>query len=201
MKLRILGFAFLAATVCQTGNISAAAAGQATIQNLQTAFNAESNAQARYLAFAEKADAEGYGPVASLYRAAARSAQIQLSQLESSIRALGDMPKATIQQIPVRSTRENLPASASGNEPYERDIRYGTFIKTAQAERVFAAVSIFEYAEKAHVQRARLFKDASHRLAQMRGNGRAYYVCSTSGFTVPILDPMYCMSGQYETVK
>ena len=36
------------------------------MSNLQTAFNGESNAHARYLAFAVKADAEGYAGVASL---------------------------------------------------------------------------------------------------------------------------------------
>ena len=43
-----------------------------TLQNLQTAFNGESNAHARYLAFAEKADKEGYFQIASLFRAAAK---------------------------------------------------------------------------------------------------------------------------------
>jgi hypothetical protein len=36
-----------------------------TMRNLQAAFNGESNAHARYLAFANKADAEGYAGVAS----------------------------------------------------------------------------------------------------------------------------------------
>ena len=51
-------------------------AGDRTLENLQTAFNGESNANARYLAFATKADQEGYGGVASLFRAAARAEEI-----------------------------------------------------------------------------------------------------------------------------
>ncbi len=43
-----------------------------TIKNLNTAFQGESNAAHRYALFAEKADAEGYGQVAKLFRAAAR---------------------------------------------------------------------------------------------------------------------------------
>ena len=44
-----------------------------TLDNLQAAFNGESNAHASYLAFAAKADEEGFAPVASLFRAAARA--------------------------------------------------------------------------------------------------------------------------------
>ena len=43
-----------------------------TLENMQAAFNGESNAHAKYLAFAARADSEGYGEVASLFRAAAR---------------------------------------------------------------------------------------------------------------------------------
>lgn len=43
------------------------------LENLQTAFNGESNANAKYLAFAKKADDEGYTKVGSLFRAAARA--------------------------------------------------------------------------------------------------------------------------------
>jgi len=181
--------------------VSAVAASQATMQNLQAAYNAESNAQARYVAFAKKADAEGYNPVASLFRAEARAAQIRHTQFESLIRELGGMPHASISQIMVRSTAENLSVSLRGNEPYERGVQYLRFSKTARVERVFAAVSIFEYAQKAQVQRAQLFKDASQHIAQGRGSSREYYVCSTSGFTAAAPDPMYCMSGHYETVK
>ncbi|MGC8494772.1 MAG: ferritin family protein, partial [Syntrophobacteraceae bacterium] len=40
-----------------------------TLDNLMTAYNGESNARARYLAYAKEADQEGYGKVASLFRA------------------------------------------------------------------------------------------------------------------------------------
>jgi rubrerythrin len=196
MTLGILGRIALAAIVGQ--GVCSAAANQATLQNLQSAHRAESNAQARYSAFAEKADTEGYGAVASLFRAAVRSAQIQVMQFESSIRALGAVPNASAQPAPVRSTKENLSASARANEP---DVRYQEFTKTAQKEGVFGAVSSFEYAQKAQKQLAHLFKDAARHVTQMKGGGRTYYVCSTSGFTVGMVDPMYCMSGQYESVK
>jgi rubrerythrin len=175
------------------------AANPQTMQNLQAAYGAESHAQARYLAFAEKADAEGYGAAASLFRAATRASQIHSTKLADVIRELGGIPHVDVQQVAVRSAKGNLAASVSRDEG--RDIPYANFIKTAQREGVFAAVSTFEYAQKAQAQSIHLFADAQQHLERMRGGSRAYYVCSTSGFTVATLDPMYCMSGQYETVQ
>ncbi|HEX8896281.1 MAG TPA: ferritin family protein [Terriglobales bacterium] len=40
-----------------------------TLEGLQTVFNGESNANVLYLAFAKKADEEGFAEVASLFRA------------------------------------------------------------------------------------------------------------------------------------
>ena len=59
-----------------------------TLDNLQAAFNGESNAHARYLAFAQKADAEGYGRVASLFRATARAEQVHFERHAKLIKEL-----------------------------------------------------------------------------------------------------------------
>ena len=69
-----------------------------TLVNLETAFNGESNAQARYLAFAKKADADGLPPVASLFRAAARAEEIHAANHAKVIRALGGVPQAQIEE-------------------------------------------------------------------------------------------------------
>jgi rubrerythrin len=47
-----------------------------TLANLQSAYNGESNAHAKYLASAKKADEEGFGAAASLFRAAAKAEAI-----------------------------------------------------------------------------------------------------------------------------
>ncbi len=49
---------------------SSVAAQGKTLDNLMTAYNGESNAEAKYLEYAKKADSEGYGKAASLFRAA-----------------------------------------------------------------------------------------------------------------------------------
>jgi rubrerythrin len=76
----------LAGLMSVTG-IPLIAAKPETMQNLKAAYSAESNAQARYLAFAEKADAEGYGAAASLFRAAARARQIHVTNSMRKLRA------------------------------------------------------------------------------------------------------------------
>jgi hypothetical protein len=67
-------FAVTVAALCLAP--SAKAESKTTLENMQAAYNGESNAHARYLAFAKPADQEGYGEVASLFRAAARAEEI-----------------------------------------------------------------------------------------------------------------------------
>lgn len=105
-----------------------------TLDNLQAAFNGESNARARYLAFAAKAGEEGYGPVASLFRAAARAEQIHAANHAEVIRALGAEPVAVIDVPEVKSTALNLEAAIAG-ETYERDVMYPAFLEQARQER------------------------------------------------------------------
>src|SRR6476620_9328683 len=63
-----------------------------TLDNLQAAFDGESNANAKYLAFAKKADEEGYAKVASLFRAAARAEAIRFNNHAQVIKQLGANP-------------------------------------------------------------------------------------------------------------
>ena len=60
-----------------------------TLDNLQAGFNGESNAHARYLAFAEKADQEEYGEVASLFRAAAKAEEFHAANHAAVIKKSG----------------------------------------------------------------------------------------------------------------
>lgn len=154
-----------------------------TLQNLQAAYNGESNAHAKYLLFAQKADEEGYGEVASLFRAAARAEQIHLTNHAAVIRDLGAEPQATIETPEVKSTLQNLADSANKGEAYERDTMYPKFIKQAKLENVPDAVQSFEFARAAEAQHFTLFTEALNNLDNMRGKSRTYYVCSICGFT------------------
>lgn len=153
-----------------------------TLDNLQTAFNGESNARVRYLAFAGRADQDGFGPVASLFRAAARAEQIHAANHAVVIRNLKAEPQARIETSVVKSTRENL-ATAIEGETYERDVMYPAFLGQARAEGNQAASRTFHLALKAEAEHARLFTEALDQLERLRGSGIAYYVCPVCGFT------------------
>ena len=88
-----------------------AIAAMTTLDNLQTGFNGESNAHSRYLAFAEKADQEGYGEVASLFRAAAKAEEVHAANHAAVIKKMGGTAQAKIETPVVKSTKENLEAA------------------------------------------------------------------------------------------
>jgi len=154
-----------------------------TVEDLRTACRIESNARARYLAFAQKADEEGYGEVASLFRAAARAQEIEVNNQSAVIKKLGavDYP-ATITNPVVKSTRENLIAAAAPGEEYAGDM-YSRFIKTAKAGSNQDASTVFFYAEESWTQNEVLFHKALLGLDNMKGKSRTYYVCTVCGYT------------------
>jgi rubrerythrin len=93
-----LKFSFAAAlTLALATGVKASAI---TLKTLQVAFNGESNANARYLAFAKQAQSEGYGEVASLFRAAARAEKIHATNYAAVIEELGALPQAQIEALP-----------------------------------------------------------------------------------------------------
>lgn len=188
---RYLSFVLLA-TMC----ISAlpAKAGTTNLQNMQAAYNGESNAHNRYLAFAKQADLEGYGEVASLFRAASRSEQIHASNHAVVIKSLGAVPQAQLVAPDVRSTRENLQAAIKG-ETYERDTMYPSFLKQARAEGKRDAIRSLNLARLAEVEHAKLYTRALQNLANLKGSqSKVFFVCPVCGFTTPDLNFASCPS-------
>ena len=168
-------------------------AASSTLDNLQAAYNGESNAHARYLAFAEKAQAEGYGPVASLFRAAARAEEIHANNHAAVITKMGAKPKADIALPEVKTTAENLLAAVKG-ETYERDTMYPGFIKTAKKEGNRDALKSFNYAKTAEAEHASLYAEMAKNLEKMKGGAKTFYVCTVCGYTTTNLDFEKCIS-------
>jgi len=163
-----------------------------TLDYLQVAFNWESNAHHRYVAFARKADDEGYGEVASLFRAAARAEESHASNHAAVIRRLGAEPKATIETPAFASTRENLQVVIVG-EMYEHDQMYPAFIREAKASKNSDAIRTFTYALKTEAEHFRLYSEALKSLGKMRGRSRTYYVCEVCGDTTENLNFLHCL--------
>ena len=156
---------------------------EVTLRNLQAAFEGESNAHAKYSAFAVKADAEGLHGAASLFRAAARAEQIHANNHARVIRDLGSEPAAVIHPVTVRSTLENLNDARSG-ERYEVDSMYPEFLREAKSHGNSAAVLTFQWALEAEKTHARLFSEA---IAVLESGwliaARTFYVCAVCGYT------------------
>jgi rubrerythrin len=172
-----------------------------TLANLQSAYNGESNAHAKYLKFAKQADSEGYGKVASLFRAAAAAEQIHLTCEAAVIREMDAMPQADVKPAPVKSTKQNLEDSANKGEAYERDTMYPQFIKQAHKDANGEAAQCFTWARAAEAEHFKLFTAAARNLDQMKGGPKTYYVCSEGGYTTTKLNAVKCPGGKYDEVK
>lgn len=187
-------YSLLALTLALIALPCGAAAATRTIDNLQAAFNGESNARARYLAFAEKADQETYGEVASLFRAAAKAEEIHAANHAAVIKKMGGTPQAKVETPVVKSTKENLEAAIKG-ESYERDTMYPEFLKQARAERNRDAVQTFNYAKAAEGEHAKLYTEALNNLAELKGSkAKDYFVCTVCGYTAAKLNFAKCPS-------
>ena len=156
---------------------------EVTARNLQAAFEGESNAHARYSAYAVKADGEGLHGAASVFRAAARAEQIHANNHARILRQLGCEPTATIQVVRVRPTLENLNDARKG-ERYEIDSMYPEFLREAKGHNNTAAVLTFQWALDAEKSHARLFSEA---IAVLDSGwliaARTFYVCTACGYT------------------
>src|ERR1700753_111400 len=84
--------------------------GSKTAQNLKAAFAGESQANRRYLYFAQKADVEGYNDVSAVFRSTAEGetghAHANLKYLEE----VADPPTG----LPIGETSANLKAAVAG---------------------------------------------------------------------------------------
>ena len=187
----VIVLAFVGLVACSKAPTSQVTTAQPTatktLDNLQTAFNGESNAKARYLAFAEKAEAEGYGKVASLFRAAARAEDIHAINHAEVIRKLGATPTADVKTPEVKSTAENLQTAIKG-ESYERDAMYPEFLKQAREDGNKDAFRTFNFAKEAEAEHAKLYTEASNNLAAWKTTAQPFYVCPSCGYTTPTLN-------------
>jgi rubrerythrin len=142
-----------------------------TQDNLQAAFAGESQANRRYLAFANKAEADGFPQVAKLFRAAAAAETVHAL---AHFRAMGG----------IKTTAENLQAAIEG-EGYEYQEMYPTFLKEAEGEGTKPAQITIKNALAVEEVHYGLYAKALESV--QAGNdlpGRAIYVCEICGNTV-----------------
>lgn len=147
-----------------------------TEKNLADAFAGESQANRKYLAFAKKAEEEGYKQIAKLFRAAAEA---------ETVHALNHLRELD----GIKSTRENLEV-AIGGESYEFQKMYPQMIEDAKAERNDAALRSFIYANEVEKIHAELYRKALENIG--KNPVVDYYVCQVCGNTVEGEAPDEC---------
>ena len=189
------GVALVVAAAFATGTVPARRVdpvSEQTIKNLTAALNGERNAHARYVAFAQKADEEHYGAVASLFRAAAAAEEIHANNHQAVLSKLGVNPEVKIEDPAVQATAKNLETAISG-ENYEWQTMYPEFTRQARQDRYVPAVVTLQQAYRTEEEHAKLFQQALQSLDRQQGSAaRTYYVCSVCGFTVTDLNFERC---------
>jgi len=150
-----------------------------TIDNLKDAFAGESQANRKYLFFADKAAEEGYEQVARLFRAAADAETVHARSHLGVMKGVG-------------ATADNLKEAISG-EGYEFEEMYPAFIEQAKAESNNDAEASFKRANAVEKIHHRLYSEA---LKAIEAGGEIknepYFVCQVCGNTVAGEAPMVC---------
>jgi rubrerythrin len=147
--------------------------------NLKSAFAGESQANRRYLAFAQKAQEEGFTQAAKLFRAAAEA---------ETVHALNHL-RVTSE---VKSTLDNLTA-ALGGETFEYTKMYPEYLATAKQEENKQAAWSFDVANKVEQVHAKLYHKAIDAVKSKKEMPKLdYYVCGTCGNTVEGEAPEKC---------
>ncbi|MDA8038112.1 MAG: rubrerythrin family protein [Actinomycetota bacterium] len=129
-----------------------------TERNLKEAFAGESQANRRYLYFAQTADIEGYPDVAALFRSVAEGETGHAFGHFDFLKAVGD----PVTGEPVGGTAANLHSAIVG-ETYEYTEMYPGFAKTAREEGfedVAEWLETLARAEKSHAGRFQQGLDA-----------------------------------------
>lgn len=150
-----------------------------TNENLQEAFAGESQANRKYLAFAEKAQADGYPQVAKLFRAAAEAETVHA---HAHLRAMDG----------IKSTPENLEAAIAG-ESFECSEMYPPYVEKAGDDGHKRAEMSFKYALEVEKLHRDLYSKA---LESVKGGSdlaeQKVHVCSICGNTVYGEPPERC---------
>jgi rubrerythrin len=152
--------------------------GEKTRKNVYDAFVGEAKAHHRLLAFARKAEEEGYPQIAKLFRAVATAEGVHA---ERHLRLMGEAV--------VQSTEANLQSSFERENTVNR-VTYPKFIREAEEEGESLAAVTFGQARDVEERHAGLYKRALR--AMLRDEAHDYYVCSVCGFIAERQAPDEC---------
>ena len=131
-----------------------------TLENLKAAFAGESQANRRYLYFAQKADVEGYNDVAAVFRSTAEGETGHAHGHLEFMEGVGDPATG----LPIGATSDNLKAAIAG-ETHEYTDMYPGMAKAARTEGFGEIADWFETLAKAERSHANRFQKALDQLS------------------------------------
>jgi len=163
-----------------------------TVATLNEAWNLENNELLRSAAFAQKADQEGYAPVASLFRASAAAELVHLRNLALAMKKLGYAPDKSVEEPAVSSTEENLRSEIAAHANY-RDKVLPELLARARHDGFRAAIRSLSDAGRTEESLVKYYTTTSEHLDASRGKPKqTYYVCSTCGYMTTNLNFHVC---------
>lgn len=152
--------------------------GDRTRRNLYQAFVGEAKAHFRLLAYAEKAEEEGFPQIAALFRAVAEAERVHTIR---NLKLLGE--------VVVEDTETNLQASFQREEKAS-GVFYPQFIREAEAEGDKRAAISFSQARDVEEGHAALYKQALRHV--ISDTSPVYYVCEVCGYVAEGEAPERC---------
>jgi rubrerythrin len=149
---------------------------EATRRNVEAAFVGEAKAYFRLLAFAGKAEEEGYKQVARLFRSIAAAEAVHAKSHFDLLEK-------------VSTTEENLKRSFE-KETFVNEVAYPAFLKQAWADEDKLSIWYFTKARNAEERHAHLYKLAISDMASDKET--QYFVCSYCGWIETVARPEKC---------
>ncbi len=163
------------------------------LENMQAAYKGETTASAKYAAYSQKAEEEGYHEIAMLFQAASKAEGIHAANHRAVLAQAGQSVPDFEPEFSVNSTEENLKDAIEG-ETYEVTTMYPEFITNAnKAENQLALISL-NYAYKTEQKHKAFYEKA---LAALENDNveslpSVYYICPTCGNTYENEAPQRC---------
>jgi rubrerythrin len=139
--------------------------------DLKVAFAGESQANRKYLAFAEQAEKDGLKQIAKIFKGAAAAETVHA---HNHLRAMGG----------IKSTIENINAAIEG-EHYEFSQMYPEMLKNAKTEKNKNAERSFNFANEVEKVHYKLYENALKAVEAKKDlDPKPVHVCSVCGMTI-----------------
>ncbi len=146
---------------------------------MESAFSGECQANQKYLAFAERAEAEGFKQIAAIFRAAAAAENVHAQNHLRAMKLVG-------------TTQKNLEMAIAG-EHEEFETLYPKFEKEAREENHKNAQWTFEYARQVEKVHHELFSKAMAAISKgIDLPEEEVRVCDVCGYTLLGETPQVC---------